>query len=57
MIVKDFYLRNDQFRFLKKLPGNMSEHVRAAIDDYKLKKDKENSKVASSLSVSLSKNG
>jgi len=57
MITRDFKLRNDQYRFLKKLPGTMSEHVRNAIDDYKIKKDKEKSNFASSLSVKLSKNG
>jgi hypothetical protein len=57
MIVKDFYLRNDQWRFLRSLPGKASEHVRAAIDDYKLKKDKEKSNSSQSLSVSLTQNG
>lgn len=44
MIVKDFYIRNDQYRDLKKLKGTMSEHVRNAIDEYlkRLKKDKLN---------------
>lgn len=58
MIVKDFYLRNDQWRFLRSLPGKASEHVRAAIDDYKLKKDKEKSNsVVQSLSVLSTQNG
>jgi hypothetical protein len=34
MIRKDFYLTNDQFRFLHKLEGNVSEHLRRAIDKY-----------------------
>ncbi len=34
MIRKNFWLTNDQFRFLRKLEGNMSEHVRRAIDKY-----------------------
>jgi len=41
MIRKNFWLTNDQFRFLRKLEGNVSEHVRRAIDEYitKLKID------------------
>lgn len=27
-------MRNDQVRFLKKLAGNESEHLRSALDDY-----------------------
>ena len=34
MIRKDFWLTNDQFRFLRKLEGNVSEHIRRAIDKY-----------------------
>ncbi len=34
MIRKNFWLTNDQFRFLRKLEGNISEHIRRAIDLY-----------------------
>lgn len=34
MIRKDLFLTNDQFRFLRKLEGNVSEHIRRAIDAY-----------------------
>ena len=34
MIRKDFWLTNDQVRFLRKLEGNMTEHIRRAIDEY-----------------------
>ena len=41
MIVKDFYIRNDQHRSLKKLRGTMSEHVRNAIDQYLLELERQ----------------
>ncbi len=41
MIVKDFYIRNDQHRSLKKLKGTMSEHVRNAIDQYLLELERQ----------------
>lgn len=41
MVRKQYFIRNDQARFLNKLQGNDAEHVRAAIDDYILKKRKE----------------
>ena len=34
MIRKNFWLTNDQFRFLRKLEGNVSEHIRRALDKY-----------------------
>jgi len=34
MIRKDLWLTNDQVRFLRKLEGNMTEHIRRAIDEY-----------------------
>ena len=34
MIRKDLWLRNDQVRFLRKQKGNMTEHIRLAIDEY-----------------------
>lgn len=34
MIRRHFYLNQEQIDFLKKLPGNISEHIRRAIDDY-----------------------
>lgn len=38
MIRKDYKIREDQAAFLQSLPGNASEHVRAALDDYITKK-------------------
>lgn len=34
MIRKHFFLTNDQFRFLRDLEGNVSEHIRRALDLY-----------------------
>ena len=34
MIRKNFWLSNDQVRFLRKLEGTMTEHIRRAIDEY-----------------------
>ena len=34
MIRKNFWLSNDQVRFLRKLEGTMTEHIRRAIDIY-----------------------
>jgi len=34
MLRKDLYLTNSQVRFLRKLEGNMTEHIRRAIDRY-----------------------
>lgn len=34
MLRKDFLIREDQDAFLKQLPGQISEHIRIAIDDY-----------------------
>lgn len=34
MIRKDFFLTNNQYRTLRKLEGNVSEHIRRAIDKY-----------------------
>ena len=50
MIRKDFWLTNDQVRFLRKLEGNMTEHIRRAIDEYILKIKKEQLKISTSLS-------
>jgi hypothetical protein len=50
MIRKDFWLTNDQVRFLRKLEGNMTEHIRRAIDEYILKTKKEQLKISTSLS-------
>lgn len=38
MIAKNYRIREDQIAFLDNLPGNASEHLRAAIDDYMEKK-------------------
>lgn len=43
LVRKDYKIREDQVKSLDSLPGNASEHVRAAIDDYIIKKAKENS--------------
>jgi|GEM_PF-5292558 len=53
MIRQNYTIREDQITFLKSLAGNASEHVRAAIDDYKLKKERE----AVRVSLSPSKKG
>lgn len=50
MTDKHYSLRPDQAEFLSSLPGNASEHLRQAIDDYKLKKDKENMNLSESKS-------
>ena len=34
MIRKNLWLTNDQVRFLRKLEGNTTEHIRRAIDIY-----------------------
>ena len=34
MIRKDIWLTNEQVRFLRKLEGNTTEHIRRAIDIY-----------------------
>ena len=34
MLRKDLYLTNEQVRFLRKLEGNVTEHIRRAIDAY-----------------------
>jgi Arc/MetJ-type ribon-helix-helix transcriptional regulator len=44
MVRKDYKIREDQVASLKKLPGNASEHVRAALDDYIAKKQPKASK-------------
>ena len=53
MKLKDFYIRNDQEDFIKSLPCSFSEHIRAAIDDYIVKKKKERETSSPSLSVNL----
>ena len=50
MIRKNFWLTNDQFRFLRKLEGNVSEHVRRAVDEYIAKLKIERLNVSKSLS-------
>lgn len=46
-------MTNDQFRFLKKLEGNVSDHIRRALEDYigELKRKSLN------ISISKSKGG
>ena len=34
MLRKDIWLTNEQVRFLRKLEGNTTEHIRRAIDEY-----------------------
>jgi hypothetical protein len=50
MIIKNFYLRNDQDRWLRSLTGRASEHIRNAIDLYRTKIEKEQLKVSQSPS-------
>ena len=50
MKLMHFYVREDQKESLKTLKGNMSEHIRFAIDDYLLKKQKEKLNVSKSMS-------
>ena len=38
LLLKAFRVTDQQFAFLKSLPGKVSEHVRLAIDDYIMKK-------------------
>lgn len=57
MVRKQYFIRNDQIRFLSKLPGNDAEHVRAAIDDYIEKKRRETINVSMSQSKFVLKGG
>jgi hypothetical protein len=50
MVRKDVMLREDQIISLENIPGNTSEHIRAAIDDYIVKKQKEKQRVSFSPS-------
>lgn len=57
MIVKNFYIRKDQYNLLRAMNGTASEHVRIAIDDYiskqkriDVKKQRETLHIATSLS-------
>lgn len=50
MVRKDYKIREDQVTFLESLPGNASEHIRAALDDYMVKKIKENPQASTSPS-------
>ena len=56
MVRLDAMIREDQKKSLESLLGNTSEHVRAAIDDYLMKKRKENMTVSLSPSQ-ISKGG
>jgi len=51
MIRKNFWLSNDQVRFLRKLEGNMTEHIRRAVDEYIAKKREEQLKISKSPSI------
>lgn len=33
----NFFLTNDQYRFLSKQEGTVSEHIRRAIDEYQIR--------------------
>lgn len=55
MVRRNYYIRDDQDEFLKELPGNVSEHIRRAIDYYR--KIKEKYLTAKSPSVKGGKNG
>lgn len=50
MIIRNFYLRNDQDKWLRSLPGRTSEHLRTAVDLYRVKVEKEQLKVSESPS-------
>lgn len=50
MIIRNFYLRNDQDKWLRSLPGRLSDHLRNAVDLYRTKVEKEQLKVSESLS-------
>jgi hypothetical protein len=50
MYRKHFLLRNDQHKFLSKLKGSVSEHLRQAVDAYILKKKQEEMNVSTSKS-------
>jgi hypothetical protein len=52
MVRKHHFFREDQLAFIAKLPGNDSEHVRQALDDYILKKKFERIDSAKSPSIS-----
>lgn len=54
MIRKDLYLTNNQFRFLRKLEGNVSEHIRRSIDEY-IQRQRD-LKVSTSLSTYVATN-
>lgn len=51
MVRKDYTIREDQVEALKDLPGNASEHIRAALDEYLAKRR------PLRVSTSLSKKG
>jgi hypothetical protein len=57
MIIRKYYITNDQYRFLKKLGGNESEHVRASLDMYIEKKKRSSLNVSESLSKGGDENG
>lgn len=48
MLRKIYFVREDQHDFLKSLPGSAAEHVRRAIDDYKVKKLNANASISRS---------
>ena len=55
MVLKRYYLRNDQVRFLDSLPGEKAEYVRQALDEWIAKKEKEVLNPSLSTSKSLKK--
>lgn len=62
MVPKHIKIREDQQEFLDSLPGsptNDSEHIRRALDDYKIKIQRENAMASQSPSkpVERSNNG
>lgn len=50
MIRKNYLIPEDQVAFLESLPGTASEHLRAAINDYMMKKQKEKAQASTSPS-------
>lgn len=50
MLRRHYFIREDQIKFLKSLPGNASGYIRQALDDFIIKKSKETLQVSTSAS-------
>jgi len=57
MVIRNFYIRNDQDKRLRKLPGKNSEHIRIALDVYLKKIEKSTNNVSKSKSKQIDKKG